>query len=627
MQVAQDDAFTEILADQSVMAEADVDHTVRVLVTDLQPNRHYYYRFIAPDNSISRTGRTCTAPSPESRHTLKIAVFSCQDYEQGYFTAYRRFIDEDTKAPPNEKVNFILHVGDFIYETVRGPGTVGDTDLNGNPISLVNADGSPRRIGRLPSGGRRTQRGWYVPDSLEDYRVLYRTYLADPDLQEARALYPFVQIWDDHELFNDYWQSYVKGRSIARLKVASNQAWFEFVPAALSMGGRDIDNHQASDFATVQVDDTPPGDFDADYLSLEPNNLAAIGSMTIYRTVRWGRMAELFLIDGRSYRGPRGLPQSFLTIGRHPYPEAPIDPALIDLMNEGRMANNGSPPEQVEYLGKLIPNPRKNAPRGSMLGRRQKQWLQQGLVASDATWKILGLNVGLMRHGFDDSFRPEGGVNHLLWTDGWDGYPAERRELTKFFHSSNLKNLVSLTGDRHAHLAGEVYDDFDSAAPSTVLTEFAGAAVSSPNRLVIQKHLLAHDPELAKRVSFDGDRFAASQKIMPAMNAWMLHGEKAARSVHDRGVDDQVAKLSNPAVNPHLKYVDADAYGYYTAHFTEVACQVEFVCIAEPIELERRSSPDRRRVIFEVKSQNSNNTTSVSLKSVSGERPLGGLKT
>ena len=356
-QMATDPSFDSVIAETGIDALPELDHTVRGLITDLEPDRFYYYRFIDPDGGASRTGRTRTAPLGTARQ-LNIAVFSCQDYEQGYFTAYRRLILDDQAARPEDRIDFVMHVGDFIYQSIRGPDTIAEPDHNGNRLKLMNRDGSVRRCEPFPSGGRVAGRNWIAPVDLDDYRWLYKRYLTDPDLQEARALYPFVQIWDDHELLNDYWQSYYREQSIAELKVASNQAWFEYVPAALSAGGRDGEESHASDFEPVDVTATPAGDFDDHYLSHEPNNLAAINSMTIYRSLKWGDLAELFVIDGRSYRGPRGLSQELLSIGRHPYPEAPVDPLLIRTLNAGRTANGG----------KCAGRPERNASSSSSAG-------------------------------------------------------------------------------------------------------------------------------------------------------------------------------------------------------------------------------------------------------------------
>lgn len=626
-QVAVDAGFDNVVSESEVLAAEAWDHTVRVLVTGLEPDSYYYYRFIAPDGSTSRTGRTRTAPEADSARTLNVAVFSCQDYEKGYFTAYRRLILDDAESDDGSRIDFIMHVGDFLYETIHGPDTVGELDHNGNLGELYNRDGSLRRCGPYPSGGAVGGRQWMLPTSIDDFRWLYRTYLSDEDLQEARALFPFVQVWDDHELLNDYWQSYSKGTSIAELKVASNQAWFEYIPAALSAGGRDVNDHQAKDFSPVEVSNTPATGFDDHYLGQEPNNLAAIGSLTIYRSLRWGQIAELFMVDGRSYRGPRGLPQELLNVGRHPYPEAPVDPSLIRVMNEGRNALNGNPPEEVTYLDRVISNPRKDAPTGSMLGKPQKEWLKQGLKDSEATWKLLGLNVGLMRHGFDDSFREAGRKSGILWTDGWDGYPAERAELCTFIRDEGIDNVVSLTGDRHAHMAGVVYDDFDSREHSTVLAEFAGGAVSAVSRMIIQRELSAHDPEVSRLVTFDGNEHGHTQAIMPTLNAWMLFGHATAEQVHD-GVNAVSAAGSQDAdVNPHLNYVDSDAHGYFVASLSVDACSVEFVSVFEPVELqEPGTAPVRRRVRFVVEKTADGEEPEVVFAGTDGEPPLGGLK-
>ena len=626
-QVALDQDFSQIVSESQAVAAPDWDHTIRVLVTGLESNHYYYYRFITSDGGVSRTGRTKTAPKHDAIVPLNIAVFSCQDYEHGYFTAYRRLIVDNENAPNDKKIDFVMHVGDFFYETIRGPDTVPEPSHNGQVIELTNRDGSKRRCAPFPSGGRVGGRKWLVPTELADYRWLYQTYLTDPDLQDARALFPFVQVWDDHELLNDCWQSYYKEHSVAELKVAANRAWFEYVPAALSAGGRDIDDNQAKDFEPVETTNTPFDDFDDDYLSLEPNNLAAIGSMTIYRSIQWGKMAELMMIDGRSYRGPRGLPQELLSVGRHPYPEAPVDPALIRLLSEGRTANNGNPPETISYLGETMPNPRKDKPRGSMLGRAQKRWLEKRLLQSTAKWKLLGLNVGLMRHSFDDTFRASGFKNGLLWTDGWDGYPAERTELCTFIKNNQIVNVVSLTGDRHAHMAGVVYEDYDLVSSDAVLAEFAGGAASSVSRMIIQRELSAHDPDVSKLVTFDGHANGHEQAIMPSLNAWMLFGHATAKAVHDGESLETARSLADGEVNSHLAYVDCDAHGYFVASITDQAIDASFVSVFEPVALPSTDeAPVRRRVSFSLPEWEPGEEPSMANTGVAGEQPFGGLK-
>ena len=92
---------------------------------------------------------------------------------------------------------------------------------------------------------------FHVPDSLEDYRVVYHAYLHDPDLQDARARWPFVSMWDNHEFSWNGWQASMQVRRrrlgpAQTLKVAANQAWFEYQPArVLPPGGRRSDSFNA----------------------------------------------------------------------------------------------------------------------------------------------------------------------------------------------------------------------------------------------------------------------------------------------------------------------------------------------------------------------------------------------
>lgn len=160
---------------------------------------------------------------------------------------------------------------------------------------------------RLPHGARTGTLRY--PVTLEDYRYLYRAYLSDPDLRAARARWPFVCTWDDHEFSNNSWQSQQmydgSGKPAQARKVAANQAWFEYIPAHLTgSAGVEGVSQDARDFTPVRVVDAPIQEFDDDYRSLEPNNRAAIGSLVIYRSLRWGRHVDLVVTDNRSFRSP-----------------------------------------------------------------------------------------------------------------------------------------------------------------------------------------------------------------------------------------------------------------------------------------------------------------------------------
>ena len=621
VQLARDPEFTNVILEQPILAERSFDFTARCFTAGLEPDRSYHYRFLAPDGSASRTGRTRTAPSEDADRPLTVAVCSCQHYEEGLFSAYRRLLLDDEQAEPDNRIDLVVHVGDFIYEAGNRRPLV---SLDGEEIELRNVDGSPRMVTSLPSRGPAGPMGeQLVAETLDDYRELYKVYLRDPDLQDARAAFPFVSIWDDHEFYNDAWQSYHPRGAAQRRKMDSNQAWFEYIPAVL--GRNPIPGNPARDFAPADVSDVELDRFDDDYLSREPNNLAAIETLSIHRSLRWGRMAELLLVDGRSYRGPRGVDASipggeFLT-------SEPVPASLVETQNAGRTANGGNPPETVTLGGEVIPNSRRDSPVGSLLGAGQKQWLTASLQASESRWKVLCNDVPLMRFGFDMSFRDYGNLDDLWWTDAWDGYPLERRELMTFIADEGIANVVSLTGDRHAHFAGVVHDDFDNDSPRAVLAEFAGSSICSGPRLKNQGNSTQSDPQLHARVLFDGSGFGYPRTIMPSLNAWLLFGAEAAARLSETGDEQAAMQRAVEAANPHLRYADTDGVGYVVVRFADDRVNAEFVTVGEPIVHPGEEGPAVwRRVRFGVPAWSAGEQPTLEYLGMDGEPPLMGLK-
>src|SRR5262249_8133139 len=128
----------------------------------------------------------------------------------------------------------------------------------------------------------------------------YRGYLHDRDLQDARARWPFVCMWDNHEFSWQGWQSFERFSGTVRpaqtRKVAANQAFFEYQPARLfKPSGASLNQ-----FDPPHVTDAPVTRFDEHGLGQEPNNLAAIQSLRGYRAIRWGKHVELVITDQRS---------------------------------------------------------------------------------------------------------------------------------------------------------------------------------------------------------------------------------------------------------------------------------------------------------------------------------------
>lgn len=194
-ELAEDAQFRRIVRSGTALASGGRGHALHVEPRGLQPGRPYHYRFHIGD-AVSRTGRTATIDENAGR--LRIALASCQHWEQGWFSAYRDMV----AAMPD----VVLHVGDYIYEKSFGAGPD------------VRNFGSPQ------------------PETLADYRFRHALYRTDPDLARAHASLPFIVTWDDHEVENDYAgsQGVATGNPEAflRRRAAAYQAYFEHMPIA-----------------------------------------------------------------------------------------------------------------------------------------------------------------------------------------------------------------------------------------------------------------------------------------------------------------------------------------------------------------------------------------------------------
>src|SRR4051794_8439637 len=261
VEVAEDEAFRRVIAQARALVSASSDWTTRVLVGALKPAHVYWYRFTDVDGNGSRIGRTITAPKPNDARPVNFAFVSCQDVNEGTLNAYRRMIFEDERARPEDQLGFVLHLGDFIYEVVEYPDEV-----------KTRYDRTIYEVGRIPDGGKVGH--FHFPLTVDGYRAVYKGYLADPDLQDARARWPFVAIWDNHEFSWQGWQSIQqaggKSRPGQSIKVAANQAWWEFIPARVKAPSGTIDT-----FGAVPVKNVKIEKWDENGLGDEPNNIAA----------------------------------------------------------------------------------------------------------------------------------------------------------------------------------------------------------------------------------------------------------------------------------------------------------------------------------------------------------------
>jgi alkaline phosphatase D len=607
IEVAEDELFSRTVATAAAPVSAASDWTCRVLVGGLKPATVYWYRFADPEGHGSRVGRTITAPAVTDARPVSFAFVSCQNVTQGAQNAYRRMIFEDERAPEHERLGFVLHLGDFIYEIVWYP--------EDRPQGMY--DRRLRDIVRYPHGEK--IRDFHVPTTVEDYRTVYRGYLSDHDLQDARARWPFISMWDNHEFSWLGWQAMQrfdgKTRAAQMQKVAANQAFFEYQPARMARP-----NHASLDaFHPPAVVNAPVVNFDAHGLGREPNNLTAINSLRGYRALRWGKNVELIVTDQRSYRSedPMEHPeaQRFAT---DDFPQFVPEEAL-EILDAGRSFNGGHPPDTLSFGGVEIPNFRKDQPPQTILGAEQKAWFLDRLAKSKATWKIWGNTTATLETRADLKNLPDGlgkkwpGAGYAGSAQG-DHSTArtERAEIYDFVEANGITGFATVAGDRHSFWAGLAAKALPPKPFRPVGVAFVTGSISAPGLVEALEHNLPKDHPLRALYLRQGD---------PTVNMLVRHG---VRSCIEYAASGDIAKargLSNPSLSPHLSFVDMGGHGYSVVHVTSDAMETEFVCIPRPIE--RSAQPNGGDLRYRVKSRvslwNRNEIPVLSVKVLDGD--------
>lgn len=381
-EVATDRRFRSVVRRGALVTGAYRDHTVKVDATGLRAATAYYYRFTW-DGVRSPVGRTKTAPERTATpKDLTFGVVSCSNYPAGYFAAYRHL------AVRND-LDAILHLGDYLYEYGNGEY------------------GSERTV---------------VPDhemvSLPDYRQRHALYKQDPDLMALHARYPFIAIWDDHEVTDNSWRDGAANHDASegdyrRRKARAHRAYDEWMPVRL-------------------------------------NGTAALSDgARLYRNLSYGRLADFTMLDLRSYRDEQA----------NPGPET-ADP---DRTITGR--------QQMDWLKKSLSA---SDAQWKLLGTSVMiAPLAVGALPSAVT-DVLSQLTGPL----GAPIPAELGIN----ADQWDGYTDDRRELFDHIVDEDITGIVCLTGDIHTNWANELPVDTGTyPLTGTVGVEFVINSVTSDN--------------------------------------------------------------------------------------------------------------------------------------------------
>ena len=202
-EVATDSGMTDIVANGSGSAIAALGHSVHVDVRGLEPDTEYHYRFRVGDFE-STSARTHTfAAAGTTPDQFRFAFSSCQNWEQGYFAAYRDLVEQGG-------IDAFVFLGDYIYEYESG--------------------------GYADDRGRTTDQDFEC-ETVDQYRQRYALYQSDPLLQAAHALVPWIITWDDHEVDNDYAaassEEDAERQAFLARRAAGYQVWYEHMPVRL----------------------------------------------------------------------------------------------------------------------------------------------------------------------------------------------------------------------------------------------------------------------------------------------------------------------------------------------------------------------------------------------------------
>lgn len=412
VEMATDDAMNNLVYQGEVMARAENGYAVRVLAKHLPADSWFYYRFQALGDR-SRLGRTRTFPDKKAGiegARMRFALTSCQNYEQGFFSAWRDI------AEHKDDVDFIVHVGDYIYEN-------GATDTPFDPT-------------RVHNGAEIF--------SVEDYRNRYALYRLDQNLQDAQALFPVIHTPDDHEVDNNY-----AGKIAEDGALVEGEAFLE----------RQRNAYQ------VLLESMPYGP--------KVRQHSKGGRVKLYRRLDYGSLASFFVLDTRQFRSDQPAADGFGSTDPDSVALEPVfDEVLFDPTIDDHAAEMlGS--RQERWLAKQL---KQSHAHWNVMAQQimLTEWnlLDTARLTIQVDPNIPDDQKEALLPLFDQ-------VDEFLNVDAWDGYRAARTRLYDVLEKHRPNNPIVLTGDIHSSWAANLRRDSSDPTADLLAAEFVCTSISS----------------------------------------------------------------------------------------------------------------------------------------------------
>lgn len=417
LQIADDENFEINLVQQTVVALASNDYTVKIDFTGLNAGSKYYYRFVTEDET-SPVGQFNTLPQG-SINSVKFAVMSCANFPAGYFHAY-------AEAAKLNDIDAVLHLGDYIYEYGADGYATENAAALGRELAVDNAE---------------------EIYTLDDYRKRYSLYRSDTALQQLHAAAPFIAVWDDHEVANDAFKNGAENHSedegdFTARKLAALQAYFEWMPIRPYVKGQ---------------------------------------TESLYRQFEFGDLVSLYMLDTRHESRAKPLDYANYIdpvtgqIDSNRFILDLIEPTqkLIGTeqliwLQDGMINSNA----KWQVLGQQVLMNRMHIPAELLaeLANPSTQTAQTLTELAQIKGRLLAGDPTLT-----DLEKARVMTVAPYNLDAWDGYPVEREMILQTAHSLG-KKLITLAGDTHNAWSGPLKDGKGNVCGY----EFATSSVSSP---------------------------------------------------------------------------------------------------------------------------------------------------